>query len=79
LAVIASLSEALEIAPADLGPLHHAVDGDALNKLLRVQGSPDGDVSVTFTAEGHTITVHNNGSVSLTPLGDNKKTGDLRE
>ena len=67
LAVVASLSEVLETPPSDLEPLHYAVDGDALNELLRVRESTDGDVSVRFTVEERSITVRNDGVISITP------------
>jgi transcriptional regulator with XRE-family HTH domain len=57
LAVIASLSKALDTPPVELEPLHEAVDGDALDELLRIRETADGDISVTFTFAGHSITV----------------------
>lgn len=76
LAVIASLSKALETAPCELEPLHDAVDGDALDELLRVREPMDGDVSVTFTAEEHSITVQTDGIVSITSSEHNENAGD---
>lgn len=69
LAVVASLSKALDTPPNDLKPLYDAVDSDALNELLRIREPMEGDISVTFTAEGHSITVHSYGAVSITLSG----------
>jgi len=67
LAVVASLSEVLDAPPDDLEQLHDAVDGDALNELLRTRKSTAGEISVRFTVEGRSITVRNDGVISITP------------
>ena len=38
-----------------------------LDSLVRVHNGANGDTHVTFTHEGHTITVHSYGVVAITP------------
>ena len=66
-AVIATLADVLDVDPVDLTPLHDTVDADALDSLARVRTGMHGDTHVTFTHEGHTITVHSYGVVTITP------------
>lgn len=65
--VIATLAEAMDADPVELDPLHSTVDPDALNTLVRVRNGTNGDIHVTFTHEGHRITVHSYGVVTITP------------
>ena len=66
-AVIATLAEVLDADPVELDPLHSTVDPDALDSLVRVRNGTNGDIQVTLTHEGHTITVHSYGVVTITP------------
>lgn len=67
LAVVATLAEVMDADPVKLDPLHSTVDPDALDTLLRVGNGTTGDAHLTFTHEGHEITVCSYGVVSITP------------
>jgi hypothetical protein len=67
IAVIATLADLLETDPVELDPLHSTVGLDELDRLVRVQNETNGDTHVTFTHEGHAITVHTYGVVVITP------------
>ncbi|WP_299233003.1 HalOD1 output domain-containing protein [Natronomonas sp.] len=67
LAVIASVSKALNVGPTELEQLHYAVDSDALDELLRGREQTEREVSVRFTIEEHSITVNDRGVISITP------------
>lgn len=67
MAVVAALSEAMDVDPIELEPLHASVDTDALDALVRVRGTMNGDVHVTFTHEGRVITVYSYGVIAVTP------------
>ncbi|MFC7135792.1 HalOD1 output domain-containing protein [Halobaculum litoreum] len=65
-AVVESLSSATGVAPGGVDPLQHAVDCDALDRLVR---SGDGThVAVSFTHGGHVVSVTGGGGVSLRPV-----------
>lgn len=63
MAVVATLSEVLDRGPMEWGPLGEVIDTDALDQLSR---NRDGNVSVTFTMYGHTITVYDAGEITVT-------------
>ena len=72
IAVIATLADLMGTDPVELDPLHSAVDPDELDTLVRFRngtnGNPhNGDTHVTFTHEGHAITVHSYGVITITP------------
>lgn len=67
MAVVAALSEAMDVDPMDLEPLHESVDTDALDALVRVRGTMNGDVQVTFTHEKWVMTVYSCGVIAVTP------------
>ncbi|WP_336133581.1 HalOD1 output domain-containing protein [Natronomonas amylolytica] len=66
MAVIATLSELTGRCPTDLRPLHEVVDTDALNEVFCNDGSSDGDIAVTFSLAGHTVTVNALGRIAIT-------------
>ena len=66
MAVVAALSEAMNVAPMDLEPLHESVDTDALDALVHIRGSMNGDVHVTFTHERRVMTVSSYGVIAVT-------------
>jgi hypothetical protein len=66
MAVVAALSEAMDVDPIDLEPIHESVDTDALDALVRVRGTTNGDVHVTFTHERRVITVYRSGAIAVT-------------
>ena len=66
-AVITVLAEVMRTDPTESLPLYDSVDPDALDAVVRVRDPYDGDVEVTFTHEGHTITVHSYGVVAVAP------------
>jgi len=67
MAVIATLADVMDTDPVKLNTLHSTVDPDALDALVRVRNETNGDSHVKFTHEGHAITVHSYGLVSITP------------
>ncbi|WIV68486.1 hypothetical protein QQ977_07125 [Natrialbaceae archaeon AArc-T1-2] len=67
MAVVATLADVMDTDPVELDPLHSTVDADELDALVRVRNGINGDTHVTFTHEGHTITVHSYGVVAITP------------
>ena len=67
MAVIATLADLLETDPVELDPLHSTIDPDELDALVRVRYGTDGDTHVTFTHEGHGITVHSYGVITISP------------
>ena len=67
MAVVATLADVMDTDPVELDPLHSTVDTDALNALVRVRNGTNRDIHVTFTHEGHAITVHSYGVITITP------------
>ena len=66
-AVIATLADVLDTDPVELDPLYFTVDPDELDAVIRVRNETDGDFHVTFSHEGHEITVHSYGVIAVTP------------
>ena len=65
IAVIETVAVALDREATAFGTLYESVDPDALDALLRSNGSsatPD-DLSVTFTVADRQVTVHGSGEV----------------
>jgi hypothetical protein len=62
-AVIGILAEAMETDPTEFSPLYNSVDPDALDAIFRVGDPHNGDIEISFTHEGHTITVHSCGVI----------------
>ena len=56
MAVVAVVSKVLGRDPVEIDQLHYAVDADALDDLFDDEETGN-DVSVTFSYEGHEITV----------------------
>ncbi|AHG01917.1 hypothetical protein HALLA_01070 (plasmid) [Halostagnicola larsenii XH-48] len=67
MAVIATLADIMDTDPVELDPLHSTVDPDEVDALVHVRNGTDGDSHVTFTHEGHAITVHSYGVITITP------------
>lgn len=65
--VIATLAAATDVDSLELEPLYHSIDPDALESLVRVRNGSVGDTHVSFTHEGHAVTVHSYGVVTVTP------------
>lgn len=65
MAIVATLAEVMDVDPVELEPLHASVDPDALDALVRVRNGMDGDIHVTLTHEGYTITVSSYGVVTI--------------
>ena len=73
--VIATLAAAKDVEPIELEPLYDAVDPDALDAIVRIRKGTNGDIRVSFTHEGHAITVFSYGMVTVTP-GDEPTSAD---
>ena len=78
MAVVASLSDVMNVDPFELDPLAASVDTDALDELLRVRGTTNGTVHISFAFEGYAITVSSDGVVEIVPPGHDR-TADLNE
>lgn len=70
MAVVASLEAALDVDSLELGPLHDFVDPGALDDVVSVRDTTDGDISVTFSVAGYVVTVHSYGVVAIAPPDD---------
>ena len=83
MAVVTALSEVMDVDPIELEPLHASEDPDALDALVRVRGTMNGDVHVSFTHEGRVMTVYSYGVITVTPLEhertDGQRTGITHE
>ena len=78
MAVVAALSEAMDVAPMGLEPLHESVDTDALDALVHVRGTMNGDVQVVFTHERWAVIVHSYGVIAVTPPEHERTDGQSR-
>jgi hypothetical protein len=69
-AVISTVAAVSETKPMELPPLYSVCDPDALAALVTptVIGPPNGDVHVSFTFAGYTVTVHDYGVIAVQPL-----------
>ncbi len=66
MAVISTLADVMSVDPVELDPLYSTIDPDALDQFVYVHNRTSGDIHVTFTHEGYSITVHSYGVVSIT-------------
>lgn len=60
--VVRSVAEAIDADPAELPVLYEAIDPDALDAAVRTMSSG----TVSFPYAGHSVTVRNDGTVSVT-------------
>jgi hypothetical protein len=69
-AVIETVAIAANAAPMAIEPLYDSVDPDALDALVRGNGTAhaNGDVSVAFTFAEHDVRVRSDGVVSVRPV-----------
>lgn len=72
MAVLSTVATVAETDPTALQSLHSVVDPDALDALMRpAADTPErGDVHVSFTLDGHDVTVHSYGIVAVQPPED---------
>lgn len=64
--VIGALGQALDTDPHELPPLYTAIECDAVEQLFRPHPSRSrADVSLTFTYDGHTVTITADGRLSI--------------
>lgn len=67
IAVVSALAAVTDTDPMAIGPLHDAVDTDALDAIL-TQGPVEGsDVEVSFTVDDHDVTLGTGGTLSIRP------------
>ncbi|SIR61678.1 HalOD1 output domain-containing protein [Natronorubrum thiooxidans] len=74
IAVVAAMTNILDVGPLELDQLYYTIDTDALDKLGRIQGTPNGAVDISFAFEGYGITVSSDGVVAISPP-DHERTG----
>ena len=67
IAVVSALAAVTDTDPLGMEPLGSAVDTDALDSLLAEEPGEDCDASVTFAFDGHDVTAHSGGSLSVHP------------
>lgn len=69
MAITAVVARATETDPTAINPLYSAIDPDALDTLMNPGSDPqpDSNIHVTFTLEGHEVTVHSHGMIRVTP------------
>ena len=67
MAVTATLADLIGTDPVELDPLHSTIDPDELDALVRVRNGTNGDSHISITHEGHAITVHSYGVITITP------------
>lgn len=65
MAVVATLSKATDSSPLELQPLGETIDTDALDQFFSSHENTVNNVSVSFTAEEHTVTVYDSGDITL--------------
>lgn len=73
MAVVAALSEVMDSDPTELEPLHRSIDTEALDEIVRVRGTQNGDNSVSFRVEGYEITVYSYGVVAVSSSGQGRE------
>ena len=68
--VIETVAIAADAEPTAIDPLYNSVDPDALDALVRSngRGPKTGDVTVTFTLDGHEVQVRSDGVVIVLPV-----------
>lgn len=68
-AVVEAVAIASDREPTAIEPLYGAVDPDALDALVRSNGtgSQDAHATVSFSFAGHSVTVHGDGTVVVRP------------
>lgn len=79
--IVMTVAETRGVDPLDLPPLYDAIDPDALERLFTSSVSPPtpSSIQVHFTYEGHEVTVHNDGDVTVIPESDySGSTADYR-
>ena len=69
MAVIETVAIALDRELTTIEPLYESIDPDALDALLRSNGSlaTANDVTVSFVVADHQVTVHSRGDVVVRP------------
>lgn len=67
IAVVAAMANILGVDPLELDRLYDTVDTDALDKLGRIQETPNGAVDISFAFEGYAITASSDGVVAISP------------
>lgn len=65
IAVIAAVSDAFDVNPAELDPLYDSLDPDALDGCIRAKETTNGAVNISFGFEGHAIAVSSEGVVTV--------------
>lgn len=64
-ASVATLAELLDSDPVELPSLYQSIDPDALDALFGVPEGTNGEIHVSFTHDGHTISVSGSGVVTI--------------
>lgn len=67
-AVVETVAVAANTQPTELDPLYDSVDPDAVDTLMRSDGSqPDGEITVCFSFADHHVTMYDGGTVVVEP------------
>lgn len=69
-AVVSTVAVVAETEPTDLPPLYSVIDPSTLEDLIEPSGPgpPRSDISVSFTYDEYTVTVHNCGIIAVEPV-----------
>lgn len=70
MAVIAVVAVVSDTSPAELPPIQSVIDTDAFDQLIEsaATGPSTGDIHVSFTFAGCSVTVHSYGIIAVHPL-----------
>lgn len=64
-AVASALAAVTDTDPTAIEPLHATIDTDALDDILHREPADGAGVTVTFTVDGHTVTLETGGTLSV--------------
>ena len=76
MAVVAALSDVMDVDPVEMAPLQETVDTDALDAILGDR-SVDSERSVSLSVAGYSVTVSSEGTVTVAAaVGERTETTD---
>ena len=70
MAVVAALTDVLGVGPTQLAPLETRIDTEALDAFFAAGPTASETRTLTFSAEGYTVTVRSGGVVTLSPADE---------
>ena len=70
MAVVAALSDVMDVGPTEMEPLGSVIDTEALDALLDHHGASAGDLSVSFMFDWYELTVSTGGIITIAEQSD---------